>query len=94
MHRQLAGPGLGWAARARPRPDRAFAPSGLARHPPRPGGGGFRFREAIQSALKKAYPDRTYYNVLEDNDPSGFKSTKGMEAKAEVLRWTDDTYLG
>ena len=36
----------------------------------------------VKRALSRAYPDRSYYNVLEDNDPSGFKSNKGSDAKA------------
>ena len=35
----------------------------------------------IRSALQHACPGRTTYNVLEDNDPSGFKSSKGIEGK-------------
>ena len=41
------------------------------------------YRGPIAQALKKAYPDRTTFNVLEDNDPSGFQSRKGLEAKAD-----------
>lgn len=41
------------------------------------------YRTVIKKALKRAYPERTYFNVLEDNDPSGFKTTKGEEAKSE-----------
>ena len=32
-------------------------------------------------ALKAAYPEARRYRVLEDNDPSGFKASKGMAAK-------------
>ena len=35
----------------------------------------------IRAALQHAYPERSMYNVLEDNDPSGFKSSKGLEGK-------------
>ena len=35
----------------------------------------------IRSALQEAYPGRSRYNVLEDNDPSGFKASKGLEGK-------------
>ena len=41
------------------------------------------YRGPISKALKKAYPDRTTFNILEDNDPSCFQSRKGQEAKAE-----------
>lgn len=41
------------------------------------------YRGPIAQALKKAYSDRTIFNVLEDNDPSGFQSRKGLEAKAD-----------
>lgn len=40
------------------------------------------YRGPIQRALKKAYPARKKWRVLEDNDPTGFKSKKGEEAKA------------
>ena len=33
--------------------------------------------------LKAAYPGRKHWNVLEDNGPAGFKSKKGIAAKAE-----------
>ena len=32
-------------------------------------------------ALKVAYPGQTRFRVLEDNDPSGFKARKGVDAK-------------
>ena len=32
-------------------------------------------------ALKKHYPAKRSYSVLEDNDPAGFKSSKGLAAK-------------
>ena len=38
----------------------------------------------MAKALKKAHPERTTFNVLEDNDPTGFQSGKGLKAKAEV----------
>ena len=37
---------------------------------------------SLSKALRKAYPHKTKFTVLEDNDPTGFKSTKGIEAKA------------
>lgn len=36
---------------------------------------------AMLHVLKKQYPGRRHFNVLEDNDPTGFKSSKGMAAK-------------
>ena len=30
----------------------------------------------VRRSLQRAYPERKYFNVLEDNDPSGFKSNK------------------
>ena len=41
------------------------------------------YRGPLTKVLKKAYPDRTTFNVLEDNDPSGFQSGKGKDAEAE-----------
>ena len=35
----------------------------------------------MASMLKKTFPGRRCWTVLEDNDPTGFKSTKGMNAK-------------
>ena len=40
--------------------------------------------EPIIKALKGTYPERKSAAVLEDNDPSGFKSSKGVAAKAEA----------
>ena len=39
------------------------------------------YKGPVLRALKRAYPARASFNVLEDNDPSGFKSNKGIEAK-------------
>ena len=36
---------------------------------------------AIKSALKRASPKKKNYILLEDNDPAGFKSSKGLCAK-------------
>jgi hypothetical protein len=36
------------------------------------------------SSCKKASPKQRRWTVLEDNDPTGFKSTKAIRAKAEV----------
>lgn len=38
----------------------------------------------IKKALQTAFPGRTKFTVLEDNDPSGFKSGLGVAAKADV----------
>jgi hypothetical protein len=38
----------------------------------------------VLRALKRAYPGRATFTVLEDNDPTGFCSTKGLDAKAEA----------
>ena len=38
----------------------------------------------LANALQKAYPRRCRFTVLEDNDPTGFKSSKGIAAKAEA----------
>ena len=35
------------------------------------------YRGPVAKALKKAYPLRTTFNVLEDNDPTGLQSNKG-----------------
>ena len=37
--------------------------------------------KALGRALRKAYPGRSSFKVLEDNDPSGFRSGKGLKAK-------------
>jgi transposase len=34
-------------------------------------------------ALKRAYPGRAKFTVLEDNDPTGFRSKKGIQAKVD-----------
>ena len=49
----------------------------------------------LLKAIKKAYPDQakkpsTKWVVLEDNDPTGYKSSKGMSAKKSVGIITDD----
>ena len=38
----------------------------------------------ILAALRKAHPGKRSFTILEDNDPSGFKSRKGMDAKREA----------
>ena len=35
----------------------------------------------LHKALRKAYPKKRAFSVLEDNDPSGFKSSAGIAAK-------------
>ena len=36
----------------------------------------------LSKALKKAHPGRKQFTILEDNDPTGFRSKSGIEAKA------------
>ena len=36
----------------------------------------------IKAALRRAAPGKRKWRVLEDNDPSGFKCRKGVNAKA------------
>jgi hypothetical protein len=38
----------------------------------------------LKKALSKAWPAKRKWSVLEDNDPSGFKSNKGVEAKRKA----------
>ena len=42
------------------------------------------YKGPILKALREAYPHRRRFNVLEDNDPTGFKSRAGIDAKAEA----------
>ena len=42
------------------------------------------YKGPVSKALQKAYPSKRRFWVLEDNDPSGFKSSKGMKAKEEA----------
>ena len=44
------------------------------------------YRGAIKKALQKEFPGRRSYVILEDNDPSGFKSSVARAAKAWHLR--------
>ena len=39
------------------------------------------FYHSLQRSLAKKWPRQRAYTVLEDNDPTGYKSAKGMEAK-------------
>jgi len=38
----------------------------------------------VKKALQRTFPQRKYFNVLEDNDPSGFLSAKGIAAKVDA----------
>ena len=38
----------------------------------------------MKKALQETYPMRRRYNVLEDNDPAGFRSKAGLQAKVEA----------
>ena len=38
----------------------------------------------MKDVLQETYPNRTRFNVLEDNDPAGFKSKIGMKAKVDA----------
>jgi transposase len=40
------------------------------------------FYKDLGQGLAKTWPSKRKYIVLEDNDPTGYKSTKGVEAKA------------
>lgn len=40
------------------------------------------YRGPLAKAVKKAFPGKRSWVVMEDNDPAGYKSAKGMEAKA------------
>ena len=42
------------------------------------------YKGPIRRALKKAHPRARSWRVLEDNDPTGFKSNKGKAAKEEA----------
>lgn len=48
------------------------------------------YKGPIAKKLKAAFPARSKYVVLEDNDPSGFKSKRGLEAKREAKITTFD----
>ena len=39
------------------------------------------YKGPVAVALRKAFPNKRKWTVLEDNDPAGFKSRKGMAAK-------------
>ena len=42
------------------------------------------YKGPLLNGLKKAFPQQRSYSVLEDNDPTGFKSRKGTTAKKAV----------
>ena len=42
------------------------------------------YKGVIKKALKKNYPRAKVFKVLEDNDPVGYKSSKGKRAKKEA----------
>ena len=42
------------------------------------------YKGPVLGALQKAFPGKRGFRVLEDNDPSGFKSSKGITAKQEA----------
>lgn len=44
----------------------------------------------LAKALKKAYPHAKRWTIIEDGDPAGYKSTKGMDAKKATGIITDD----
>jgi len=42
------------------------------------------YKGPVLGALQKAFPSKRCFKVLEDNDPTGFKSSKGIAAKKEA----------
>ena len=42
------------------------------------------YTKPVLTALKRTFPMKRSWQVLEDNDPTGFKSGKGNAAKEEV----------
>ena len=42
------------------------------------------YRGPILKVLKSSYPDKRSYTILEDNDPTGFRSKAGLLAKEDV----------
>ena len=42
------------------------------------------YRGPILEALQREYPGRKTFRLLEDNDPSGFKTRRTIAAKAEL----------
>ena len=41
------------------------------------------YKGSLKRALDKTWPAKRKFNVLEDNDPTGFKSRKGIQAKVD-----------
>ena len=39
------------------------------------------YKGPVRDALRRAFPSKRSFKMLEDNDPTGFKSTKGEKAK-------------
>jgi hypothetical protein len=42
------------------------------------------YKGAVLKAVKRAWPGKRRFTVLEDNDPTGFKSRQGKQAKREA----------
>ena len=42
------------------------------------------YKGPIKKALQDAFPGRAKYRILEDNDPTGFRSKAGLTAKKEA----------
>ena len=42
------------------------------------------YKGPVKQCRERAYPDRSKWTILEDNDPTGFRSKAGMAAKAEA----------
>lgn len=42
------------------------------------------YKGPIKKVLQDAFPGRSSYRILEDNDPTGFKSKVGIAAKKEA----------
>jgi hypothetical protein len=42
------------------------------------------YKKPLLKALQKKWPRKRSWNALEDNDPTGFKSSKGIAAKKAV----------
>ena len=42
------------------------------------------YKGPMRRALERAYPDRSRFHILEDNDPSGFQSKKGLRRRTRA----------
>ena len=42
------------------------------------------YKGPVKDCLEKAYPGRSSWTLLEDNDPTGFRSKAGIKAKEEA----------